>query len=71
MECEEVEVVGEEEINVMVDLEVKNVDVRREMVVVDVLDEICYWNVRINRNEKDGMDYVDMVVRLEDEEWER
>lgn len=71
LEREEAEAAGEEETNAMADLEAKNADARREMAAADALDEIRYRNARINRNEKDGMDYADTVVRSEDEERER
>ncbi|KAK0392225.1 hypothetical protein NLU13_1722 [Sarocladium strictum] len=71
LEREEAEEAGEEETNAMADLEAKNADARREMAAADALDEIRYRNARINRNEKDGMDYADTIVRSEDEERER
>lgn len=71
LEKEEAEAAGEEEKNAMADLEAKNVDARREMAAADALDEIRQRNARINRSEKDGVDYVDSVVRPEDEERER
>ena len=71
LEREEAEAAGEEETNAMADLEAKNADARREMAAADALDEIRYRNARINRNEKDGTDYADTVVRSEDEERER
>ncbi|KAH8174134.1 mRNA splicing protein Yju2 [Sarocladium implicatum] len=71
LEREEAEAAGEEETNAMADLEAKNADARREMAAADALDEIRYRNARINRNEKDGTDYADTIVRSEDEERER
>jgi hypothetical protein len=71
LEREEAEAAGEEETNAMADLEAKNADARREMAAADALDEIRHRNARINRSEKDGVDYVDAVVRPEDEERER
>ena len=37
------------------------------MAAADALDEIRHRNARINRNEKDGLDYADAVVRPQDE----
>lgn len=71
LEREEAEAAGEEEKNAMEDLEAKNADARREMAAADALDEIRQRNARIHRSEKDGMDYVDSVVRTEDQERER
>ncbi|KAF5005626.1 hypothetical protein FDECE_7948 [Fusarium decemcellulare] len=71
LEREEAEAAGEEEKNAMADLEAKNADARREMAAADALDEIRQRNARINRSEKDGVDYVDSIVRTEDEERER
>lgn len=71
LEREEAEAAGEEEKNAMADLEVKNADARREMAAADALDEIRHRNARINRSEKDGVDYADTIVRTEDEERER
>ncbi|KAM4056030.1 pre-mRNA-splicing factor cwf16 [Hirsutella rhossiliensis] len=71
LEREEAEAAGEEEKNAMADLEAKNADARREMAVADALDEIRYRNARINRSEKEGVDYADLVVRAEDEELAR
>ncbi|KPM35135.1 hypothetical protein AK830_g11438 [Neonectria ditissima] len=68
LEREEAEAAGEEEKNAMADLEAKNVDARREMAAADALDEIRHRNARINRSEKDGVDYSDTIVRTEDEE---
>lgn len=68
LEREEAEAAGEEERNAMVDLEAKNADTRREMAVADALDEIRHRNARINRSEKDGVDYADLVVRAENDE---
>ncbi|CAI0653576.1 unnamed protein product [Colletotrichum noveboracense] len=59
---------GEEERNAMADLEAKNEDARREMAAADALDEIRQRNARIQRSEKDGVDFADYVVRPEDEE---
>ncbi|KAI9898234.1 hypothetical protein N3K66_006594 [Trichothecium roseum] len=67
LEREEAEAAGEEERDAMADLEAKNVDARREMAAADALDEIRHRNARINRNEKDGMDYADAIVRPQDE----
>ncbi|KAH6987369.1 CWC16 protein [Ilyonectria sp. MPI-CAGE-AT-0026] len=71
LEREEAEAAGEEEKNAMADLEAKNVDARREMAAADALDEIRQRNARINRSEKDGVDYSDSIVRTEDEEREQ
>ncbi|CAM1508438.1 Fc.00g052860.m01.CDS01 [Cosmosporella sp. VM-42] len=71
LEREEAEAAGEEEKNAMADLEVKNADARREMAAADALDEIRQRNARINRSEKDGVDFSDTIVRSEDEERER
>lgn len=71
LEREEAEAAGEEEKNAMADLEEKNMDARREMAAADALDEIRQRNARVNRSEKDGVDYMDRVVRTEDEERER
>ncbi|KAF7543134.1 hypothetical protein G7Z17_g10987 [Cylindrodendrum hubeiense] len=68
LEREEAEAAGEEEKNAMADLEAKNVDARREMAAADALDEIRQRNARINRSEKDGVDYSDTIIRTEDEE---
>lgn len=68
LEREEAEAAGEEEKNAMADLEAKNADARREMAVADALDEIRHRNARINRSEKEGVDYADVIVRAEDEE---
>lgn len=71
LEREEAEAAGEEETNAMADLEAKNADARREMAAADALDEIRQRNARVHRNEKDGTDFMDTVVRSEDEEKER
>ena len=71
LEREEAEAAGEEEKNAMADLEAKNVDARREMAAADALDEIRQRNARINRSEKDGVDFADTIVRSEDEEREQ
>ncbi|KAF4977811.1 hypothetical protein FZEAL_5718 [Fusarium zealandicum] len=71
LEREEAEAAGEEEKNAMADLEAKNIDARREMAAADALDEIRQRNARINRSEKDGVDFSDTIVRTEDEERER
>ncbi|KAF3811215.1 Coiled-coil domain-containing protein 94 [Colletotrichum gloeosporioides] len=68
LEREEAEAAGEEERNAMADLEAKNEDARREMAAADALDEIRQRNARIQRSEKDGVDFADYVVRPEDEE---
>ncbi|KAF6819701.1 hypothetical protein CMUS01_08680 [Colletotrichum musicola] len=68
LEREEAEAAGEEERNAMADLELKNEDARREMAAADALDEIRQRNARIQRSEKDGVDFSDYVVRPEDEE---
>ncbi len=68
LEREEAEAAGEEEKNAMADLEAKNADARREMAAADALDEIRQRNARINRSEKDGVDFADAIVRTEDEE---
>ncbi|TQN73064.1 Pre-mRNA-splicing factor cwf16 [Colletotrichum shisoi] len=68
LEREEAEAAGEEEKNAMADLESKNEDARREMAAADALDEIRQRNARIQRSEKDGVDFSEYVVRPEDEE---
>jgi hypothetical protein len=69
LEREEAEAAGEEQDkNVMAELEAKNEDARREMAAADALDEIRQRNARIHRSEKEGTDYVDAIVRPEDEE---
>lgn len=68
LEREEAEGEGEEDKNAMEELEAKNADARREMAAADALDEIRHRNARIARSEKDGVDFVDSVVRVEDEE---
>lgn len=68
LEREEAEAPAEEERNAMAELEAKNEDTRREMAAADALDEIRKRNARINRSEKEGVDYADAVVRSEDEE---
>ncbi|KJZ75569.1 hypothetical protein HIM_05032 [Hirsutella minnesotensis 3608] len=67
LEREEQEANDEEEKNPMADLEAKNADAKREMEVADALDEIRHRNARINRSEKEGVDYADTIVRAEDE----
>lgn len=73
LEREEAEAAGEEAEgkNAMAELELKNEDARREMAAADALDEIRHRNARIQRNEKDGVDFADYVVRPEDDERER
>ncbi|KAM0324088.1 hypothetical protein ACHAQA_008278 [Verticillium albo-atrum] len=71
LEREEAEAAGEEEKNAMEDLEAKNADARREMAAADALDEIRQRNARIQRSEKDGVDFSEYVVRPEDEERDR
>lgn len=68
LEKEEAEAAGEEEKNAMADLEAKNAEARREMAAADALDEIRQRNARINRSEKEGVDYADAIVRTGDEE---
>ncbi|KZL83123.1 mrna splicing protein yju2 [Colletotrichum incanum] len=68
LEREDAEAAGEEEKNAMADLEAKNEDARREMAAADALDEIRQRNARIQRSEKDGVDFSEYVVRPEDEE---
>jgi len=68
LEREEAEAAGEEEKNAMADLEAKNEDARREMAAADALDEIRQRNARIQRSEKDGIDFSEYVVRPEEEE---
>ncbi|TDZ12926.1 YJU2 splicing factor-like protein [Colletotrichum spinosum] len=68
LEREEAEAAGEEEKNAMAELETKNEDARREMAAADALDEIRQRNARIQRSEKDGVDFSEYVVRPEDEE---
>lgn len=71
LEREEAEAAGEEEKDAMADLEAKNADAQREMAAADALDEIRQRNARINRSEKEGIDYADSIIRTEDEERER
>ncbi|KAM0558478.1 hypothetical protein ACHAPJ_004672 [Fusarium lateritium] len=71
LEREEAEAAGEEEKNAMEELEAKNADAQREMAAADALDEIRHRNARINRSEKEGVDFVDTIIRPEDEERER
>ncbi|CAG7558580.1 unnamed protein product [Fusarium equiseti] len=71
LEREEAEAAGEEERNAMEELEAKNLDAQREMAAADALDEIRHRNARINRSEKEGVDFADTIVRTEDEERER
>ncbi|KAF4493799.1 YJU2-Essential nuclear, spliceosomal component [Fusarium agapanthi] len=68
LEREEAEAAGEEELDKMEELEAKNQDAQREMAAADALDEIRHRNARINRSEKEGVDFVDTIVRTEDEE---
>lgn len=68
LEKEEAEAAGEEEKNAMEELEAKNADAKREMAAADALDEIRQRNARIHRSEKQGMDYADEIIRVEDEE---
>ncbi|EGY18084.1 cell cycle control protein cwf16 [Verticillium dahliae VdLs.17] len=63
LEREEAEAAGEEEKNAMEDLEAKNADARREMAAADALDEIRQRNARIQRSEKEGVDFADYVRR--------
>lgn len=55
----------------MEELEAKNLDAQREMAAADALDEIRHRNARINRSEKEGIDFADTIVRTEDEEREK
>ncbi|RGP79502.1 hypothetical protein FLONG3_2250 [Fusarium longipes] len=71
LEREEAEAAGEEEKNAMEELEAKNLDAQREMAAADALDEIRHRNARINRSEKEGVDFVDTIIRTEDEEREK
>lgn len=71
LEREEAEAAGEEEKDAMADLEAKNADAQREMAAADALDEIRQRNARINRSEKEGVNFADSIVRSEDEERER
>ncbi|PFH60509.1 hypothetical protein XA68_10823 [Ophiocordyceps unilateralis] len=68
LEREEAEAAGEEEKDAMADLEAKNADARREMAAADALDEIRQRNARINRSEKDDVNFADAIFRAEDEE---
>ncbi|KAG6318633.1 hypothetical protein E4U22_005217 [Claviceps purpurea] len=68
LEREEAEAAGEEEKNAMADLEAKNADAKLEMAAGDMLDKIRQRNARIHQSEKEGTDYVDSVVRPEEEE---
>lgn len=47
----------EEERNAMVELEAKTVDAKREMAVADALDEIRTRNARLQRAERDGVEF--------------
>jgi DNA-directed RNA polymerase subunit RPC12/RpoP len=47
----------EEERNAMVELEAKTVDAKREMAVADALDEIRTRNARLERSERDGVEF--------------
>ncbi|KAF4996793.1 hypothetical protein FGRMN_4269 [Fusarium graminum] len=71
LEREEAEAAGEEEKNAMEELEAKNLDAQREMAAADALDEIRHRNARINRSEKEGVDFSDTIIRTEDQERER
>ncbi|KAF4120197.1 protein of unknown function DUF572 [Geosmithia morbida] len=71
IEREEAEAPAEEERNAMAELEAKNDETRREMAAADALDEIRKRNARINRSEKEDIDFADTVVRSEDEERQR
>ncbi|RSL55051.1 hypothetical protein CEP53_007241 [Fusarium sp. AF-6] len=71
LEREEADAAGEEEKDAMADLEAKNADAQREMAAADALDEIRQRNARINRSEKEGIDFADSIIRSEDEERER
>ncbi|RBR12858.1 uncharacterized protein FIESC28_08448 [Fusarium coffeatum] len=71
LEREEAEAAGEEEKNAMEELEAKNLDAQREMAAADALDEIRHRNARINRSEKEGVDFAGTIVRTEDEEREK
>lgn len=56
----------EEERNAMVELEAKTVDAKREMAVADALDEIRTRNARLERSERDGVEFT--VAAPEDDE---
>ncbi|CAJ0554048.1 Ff.00g125600.m01.CDS01 [Fusarium sp. VM40] len=71
LEREEAEAAGEEEKNAMEELEAKNLDAQREMAAADALDEIRHRNARINRSEKEGVDFADNIIRSEDQEREK
>jgi hypothetical protein len=71
LEREEAEAAGEEEKNAMEELEAKNLDAQREMAAADALDEIRHRNARINRSEKEGVDFADTIIRTEDQEREK
>ncbi|RCI07440.1 hypothetical protein L249_4547 [Ophiocordyceps polyrhachis-furcata BCC 54312] len=68
LEMEEAEAAGEQEKNAMADLEAKNADARREMAAADALDELRHRNARINRSEKDDVNFADLIVRAEEQE---
>ncbi|KAK6203904.1 Pre-mRNA-splicing factor cwf16 [Pestalotiopsis sp. IQ-011] len=56
----------EEERNAMVELEAKTVDAKREMAVADALDEIRTRNARLQRAERDGVEFT--VAAPEDDD---
>ncbi|KAK9426497.1 putative CWC16 protein [Seiridium unicorne] len=56
----------EEERNAMVELEAKTVDAKREMAVADALDEIRTRNARLERSERDGVEFT--VAEPEDDD---
>lgn len=60
----------EEERNAMVELEAKTVDAKREMDVADALDEIRTRNARLERADRDGVEYA-LTARPEDDQKSR
>lgn len=68
----------DEERNAMVELEAKTVDAKREMAVADALDEIRTRNARLERADRDGVEFTvaaapedEDVARAEREDAER
>ena len=54
--------------DVMADLEAQDQHARREMAVADALDQRRQRNARIERADKDGVSFVDTIVRAADVE---
>lgn len=71
LEKEEAEAAGEEDRDAMAELEAKNADAKRDMAAADALDAIRQRNARIQIAQKEGVDFVDSVARVGDEEKER